>query len=81
MTNWHTGTGYNCHREERAAGFKHGAGVRKFRQDWNIGEMVSVGFVRGLMVVRKNADGSFALVSSKGDKYAFQPHRGLFREN
>lgn len=77
-------TGYTCHREERAAGFRHGRGVRKQRQNWQVGEIVNVGFVRGLMVVRTPEMGyrngcGYELVSKAGARYGFEPHAGLVR--
>ena len=61
----------------------HGAA----KQDWQVGEMVSVGFLRGLMVVRKEptpgdyAPDAYHLVSAKGVTYRFVPHHGIERTN
>lgn len=74
-----TTTGYTSHRAERTAGFKHGNGVRKLRQDWTIGEMVNVGFLKNLMVVGGNTAIGFDLVARNGSKYRFTPHLGIER--
>lgn len=53
------------------------------KQDWSIGEIVKIGFVSGLQVIKKNLDGSYDLIrrDSKGlsINYTFQPHHGLQR--
>ncbi len=57
------------------------------QQDWQIGEIVNVGFVRGLMVVRKESAPinwlpiAYHLVSRTGATYRFVPHNGLERTN
>lgn len=55
------------------------------RQSWEIGEIVNVGFLRGLMVVRKEptpgdyAPDAYHLVARDGRKYRFVPHLGIER--
>jgi hypothetical protein len=58
---------------------------RPARQQWQIGEVVNVGFLKNLMVIRKEATpGDYApdawhLVSRDGKHYRFVPHRGIER--
>jgi len=71
---------YRDHHAERRVGFRHGPGVLRRRQDWSVGEIVNVGFVRGLMVVRLGTKTTpTLLVSAKGVSYEFEPHCGLTR--
>lgn len=49
------------------------------KQDWTVGQMVSVGFLR-LRVIETNDDGSFTLTSPDLTKmYNFAPFKGLVR--
>lgn len=72
---------WNGYRASRAAcgGAYNGYRAPKAKQDWAVGEIVNVGFVKGLMVDRKQADGSYLLHSRTGARYSFQPHMGLSR--
>ena len=49
------------------------------KQDWNVGEVVSVGFVKGLMVQGRDQTGDYLLVSAKGVQYGFKRNGGLYR--
>jgi hypothetical protein len=74
--------GYTCHRAETRRGFRHGDGTRKRRQDWSIGQTVSVGFLRDLTVISEPdpIDGDYyGLMARTGVLYGFRPHDGLFR--
>ena len=49
------------------------------KQEWAIGSVVNVGFVKGLRVVSK-VNGAFRLVQdATGRAYSFEPHIGLGR--
>jgi hypothetical protein len=57
---------------------------RRATQDWQIGEIVNVGFLKGLMVVRKEptpgdyAPDAWHLINPRsGAKYRFVPHNGI----
>jgi hypothetical protein len=57
--------------------------ITKTKQDWSIGNTVKVGFMQ-LQVVGARAEKDFMpdiyeLIDSKGNKYEFIPHNGLFR--
>jgi hypothetical protein len=50
------------------------------KQQWEVGQVVNVGFVKGLVVQGRNADGSYALWQpSSFRRYEFTPHLGLYR--
>ena len=49
------------------------------KQVWAIGNTVSVGFVKNLLVVSKNGASYALLQPGTGRWYAFQPHMGLYR--
>ena len=56
---------------------RRGRPVRdRARQDWFVGAVVTVGFMKGLRVVERTETG-WTLVSSKGAKYDWRPHEGL----
>lgn len=59
-------------------GFRRDSHKRKRRQNWQIGEIVTVGFVQNLQVINK-IDGEYRLAGRNGLLYAFVPHRGLYR--
>jgi len=44
-------------------------------QDWSIGQLVNVGFVRGLLVI--DFDGREYTLERNGRLYAGRPHKGL----
>lgn len=57
--------------------------VKNSRQNWKIGELVNIGFMKGLEVigVRAVKDGMpdiYTLESSSGKRYEFIPHNGLY---
>ena len=71
-------TGY---RNGRAGcgGALNGYTAPRAKQEWAEGEVVNVGFVKGLEVVKKVRD-TFALWQpSTGRFYSFRPHMGLSR--
>jgi len=58
--------------------------ITNTRQDWQVGALVNVGFMRNLKVIRVDAifDGLpdvYTLESAKGTRYEFTPHNGLVR--
>ena len=48
-------------------------------QDWYVGAVVNVGFLKGLEVTGRDADGAWLLRSGKGAEYAFAQSIGLVR--
>ena len=60
--------------------------ITNTRQDWQIGALVNVGFVRNLKVIKVDAifDGLpdiYTLESANGTRYEFTPHNGIERIN
>lgn len=59
--------------------------IKNSKQEWEIGQKVSVGFMKDLTVVKKIptpndfAPDAYELVSEKGVRYEFVPHNGLHR--
>lgn len=72
---------YHCHRAESAAGFRNGDGVLKRRQDWTVGAVVNVSFLRGLTVISapNGRDEHYTLQAVSGARYGFEPHAGIHR--
>lgn len=67
------------HRVGRTAGggLYNGYRAKPKQQEWNPGDVVNVGFVKGLEVVEK-VDGDYRLWNpANGKKYVFTPHMGL----
>jgi hypothetical protein len=67
---------------------RHTPNSRKARQDWQPGEIVNVGFLRGLEVIRKvptpgdHAPDAYVLWQSNTNRfYRFVPHRGIERHD
>ncbi len=67
---------------------RHTPNRRKARQDWQPGEIVNVGFLRGLEVIRKvptpgdHAPDAYVLWQSDANRfYRFVPHRGIERRD
>lgn len=76
-------TKFNGYRTSRigGGGLYNGYTTPKAKQDWTVGEIVNVGFVRGLEVIRK-ASGTYVLWQALTDRfYTFQPHLGLSRHD
>jgi hypothetical protein len=48
------------------------------KQSWVIGQFVNVGFLKGLEVIAKRADG-WSLKSKTGISYIFRPYTGIER--
>lgn len=70
---------WNGYRASKAAlgGLQNGYVTPRAKQDWAPGDVVSVGFVKGLEVVEK-VDGEYRLWNpANGKKYVFIPHMGL----
>lgn len=64
--------------------YRNEQGQVKQRQAWEIGQIVNVGFMKGLEVIKIEAikDGKpdiYTLRSVKGVSYEFTPHNGLSR--
>lgn len=63
----------------------HGTGRGKVTQSFTVGSFVNVGFLKNLLVSEiKPTPGDFApdayiLVSAKGARYEFVPHKGISR--
>ena len=60
--------------------------ITNTKQDWSIGKLVNVGFLKGLKVIayRTEYDGLpdlYTLESKNGNLYEFTPHNGLVRIN
>jgi hypothetical protein len=58
--------------------------ITNTRQNWQIGALVNVGFMRNLKVIKVDAvfdslPDIYTLESSKGTRYEFTPHNGLVR--
>lgn len=59
--------------------------IRSSKQNWEVGEMVSVGFLKNLMVTKKEptpgdyAPDAYILVARNGTQYRFVPHNGIAR--
>lgn len=48
--------------------------------DWTLGGIVNVGFLKGLEVTGRQADGDWLLWNpATGVRYGFQPHMGIYR--
>lgn len=73
QTSW---TGY---RASRAAcgGALNGYYAPKAKQEWTPGDVVNVGFVKGLEVVEKVGSDFRLWNPANGKKYVFTPHMGL----
>lgn len=72
---------WNGYRAPKAAcgGASNGYFAPKAKQEWSIGSMVKIGFVRDLLVMAKN-NGVYSLHHiASGRKYEFTPHVGLVR--
>ena len=61
--------------------------ISRSKQNWEVGEIVNVGFLKGLMVTKKEpTPGDFRpdvyhLVAKSGAQYVFTPHYGIERVN
>ena len=74
-------TSFNGYRTPTIAGggLRNGYATPRAKQDWTIGEVVSVGFVRNLEVI-KNVGDRFVLWQATANRfYSFRPHLGLSR--
>lgn len=57
---------------------RHGNLIReRGRQEWSVGAVVNVGFIKGLTVQEKRHHG-WLLQSPKGKFYVFEPHMGIY---
>lgn len=69
------------YRKSKVAGggLYNGFVTPKAKQDWSIGSLVNIGFVKGLEVLAK-IDGTYTLrQTATGRAYTFTPHVGLVR--
>ena len=61
--------------------------ITNSKQNWQVGEIVNVGFLRGLMVTKREptpgdyAPDAYLLVAKTGAQYRFVPHKGIERMN
>lgn len=61
--------------------------ITKSKQSWEVGEIVKVGFLKNLMVVKKEPTpgdympDAYILVARSGAQYRFVPHNGIERIN
>lgn len=72
-------TKFNGYRASRAAGggLYNGYSTPKAKQDWSVGSVVNVGFLKGLTVLAKE-NGIYSLKqTATGKNYTFEPHVGL----
>jgi hypothetical protein len=56
--------------------------IIRSKQNWSIGEIVKVGFMRlkvtGVKAIKDGMPDIYSLESEKGKKYEFIPHNGLY---
>lgn len=71
-------TGYRVSRSD-CGGLYNGYGTPKAKQAWDIGDVVNVGFVRDLEVIKKNGSIYVLWQAEKNRFYSFQPHMGICR--
>lgn len=72
---------WNGYRTAKAAGggLYNGYVTPRAKQEWATGNIVNVGFVKGLTVGEK-VNGAWMLTQeSTGRRYSFEPHLGLSR--
>lgn len=62
-------------------GVYNGYTAPKAKQDWQVGEVVNVGFVRGLEVIKKIGAAYVLWQAEKNRFYSFQPHMGICRHD
>ncbi len=61
-------------------GLYNGYSTPRAKQRWEVGQVVNVGFIKGLVVKGRNSDGSYALWQpSTNRRYEFTPHLGISR--
>ena len=57
--------------------------INRTKQDWSIGNIVKVGFMKlkvvAIKAVKDGMPDIYELISSTGIKYEFIPHNGLFK--
>lgn len=71
-------TGYRAPKVA-CGGLHNGYATPRAKQDWTIGEVVNVGFVKGLEVVKK-ANGAYLLWQANTNRfYVSRPHMGVTR--
>lgn len=74
---------FNGYRTSKigGGGMLNGYVTPKAKQEWTVGAVVNVGFVKGLRVTAK-INGIFKLAQdATGRVYEFEPHMGLARIN
>ena len=71
---------WNGYRASNIAGggLRNGYATPKSKQEWAIGNIVNVGFVKNLLIT-DHVDGEYLLTQQgTGRKYAFAPHQGIW---
>ena len=71
----HINSGYNGKFDRMGRKVRDSA-----QQSWELGQVVNVGFLKGLTVTEKHGNESI-LRSAKGVFYSFVPHEGIARLN
>lgn len=71
-------TGYRAGRVA-GGGLYNGYVTPKAKQEWTIGAVVNVGFIKGLTVISKVGAEFRLRQESTGREYAFEPHMGISR--
>lgn len=78
MTYSTTFVGYRAPRSA-GGGLYNGYVTPKRKQDWTIGEVVNVGFIKGLEVIKK-VGATYVLWQPQTNRfYSFRPHVGIVR--
>lgn len=74
-------TTFNGYRASKLAGggLQNGYHTPRAKQEWSIGAMVNVGFVKNLMVLSKDGAVWTLKQIATGRDYTFEPHLGLTR--
>jgi hypothetical protein len=71
-------TGYRASKSD-LGGLQNGYITPKAKQAWSIGDVVKVGFVNNLEVIKKNGAIYVLWQAEKNRFYSFQPHMGICR--
>lgn len=60
-------------------GLQNGYSAPRRKQDWTVGEVVNVGFIKNLEVIKKFGSTYVLWQADKNRFYSFQPHLGIYR--
>jgi len=73
---------FNGYRASKAAGggLYNGYQTPRAKQEWAVGSVVNVGFLKGLQIVAKEGAEFKLRHTSTGRRYSFVPHMGLSAE-